>query len=369
MSVPLGGDPPISDQRGHPMVPLVQRVVVILRRATVGRAMTASSLLGSRRTPPVNGGEDGGVTMHAEQLHVDAQTVRRLVEAQFPQWRGLQVTEQRTTGTVNAIFRIGVHLAARFPLLGNDPAQVHGLLTVEAEAAHELASAATVPTPEPVAIGEPGAGYPLHWSVQTWVAGHDATVEDPAGSNAFAHDLAELIAALRAADTRGRRFVGVGRGGHLQDHDEWLETCFRRSEDLLDVPLLRRVWAELRLLPEVDEDAMCHRDITPPNVLVDLGRLVGVLDGGGFGPADPALDLVSAWHLLGRNQRSIVRRELGCGDMQWRRGMAWAFQQAMGLVWYYLDSNPMMSRWGMRTLDRIVDTWDWPSDDDSPPEV
>ena len=34
--------------------------------------------------------------------------------------------------------------------------------------------------------------------------------------------------------------------------------------------------------------------------------------------------------------------------------MAWAFQQAMGLVWYYLDSNPAMSQWGRRTLIRIL---------------
>ena len=57
------------------------------------------------------------------------------------------------------------------------------------------------------------------------MSGHDATVEDPAGSNAFAHDLAELIAGMRADDTRGRRFDGVVRGGHLPDHDEWLGTC------------------------------------------------------------------------------------------------------------------------------------------------
>ncbi|MGN9809948.1 phosphotransferase [Micromonospora sp. BQ11] len=94
--------------------------------------------------------------------------------------------------------------------------------------------------------------------------------------------------------------------GASPDHDEWLETCFRQSEDLLDVPLLRRIWAELRTLPEVDEDAMCHRDLIPPNVLVEDGRLVGVLDGGGFGPADPALDLVAAWHLL--DPRTIQRR-------------------------------------------------------------
>ena len=47
------------------------------------------------------------MTMHAGQLHVDARTVRRLLEVQFHEWRGLPVTELRTSGTVNAIFRIG----------------------------------------------------------------------------------------------------------------------------------------------------------------------------------------------------------------------------------------------------------------------
>jgi hypothetical protein len=34
--------------------------------------------------------------------------------------------------------------------------------------------------------------------------------------------------------------------------------------------------------------------------------------------------------------------------------MAWAFQQAMGLVWYYVESNPFMSRLGRRTIGRIL---------------
>ena len=297
------------------------------------------------------------MTMHAGQLDVDAQTVRRLVEVQFPEWRTLAVTELRTSGTVNAIFRIGDDLVARFPLVGQDPAQARREQAAEAEASRELAGAVTVPVPEPVAIGEPGAGYPLPWTVQTWLPGNDATVEDPSGSDAFAQDLAALIAGMRAVDVRGRRFDGAGRGGHLQDHDEWLETCFRRSEDLLEVPRLRQIWSALRTLPEVDEEVMSHRDLTPPNVLVADGRLVGVLDGGSFGPADPALDLVAAWHLLDETQRATFRRELGCGVVQWRRGMAWAFQQAMGLVWYYRVSNPTMSQWGKRTLDRIVESY------------
>lgn len=84
------------------------------------------------------------------------------------------------------------------------------------------------------------------------------------------------------------------------------------------------------------------------------GRLVGVLDVGDFGPADPALDLVAAWHLLDDVPRREFRRLLGCGDIEWARGIAWALEQAMGLVWYYRDSNPAMARTGRRTLGRIL---------------
>ncbi len=97
-----------------------------------------------------------------------------------------------------------------------------------------------------------------------------------------------------------------------------------------------------------------HCDLIPANLLVRGERLVGVLDGGGFAPADAALDLVAAWHLLERGPRQRLRGALGCGENEWCRGAAWAFQQAMGLVWYYRTSNPGMSAVGRRTLARIL---------------
>ncbi|KKD01880.1 aminoglycoside phosphotransferase, partial [Streptomyces sp. WM6386] len=87
-------------------------------------------------------------------------------------------------------------------------------------------------------------------------------------------------------------------------------------------------------------------------------RLTGVLDTGGFGPADPALDLVSAWHLLQPGPREVLRQTLHCDDLEWERGKAWAFEQAIGLVWYYVETNPTMSRMGRRTLDRILEPMD-----------
>ncbi len=296
-----------------------------------------------------------GVQMHTNQLVVPVEAVRTLVDDQFPQWRSLPIRSIASHGTVNAIFRIGERLTARFPLQAADVDSARRWLESEADAARELAGRTRFPTPEPVALGEPGAGYPLPWSVQTWLPGVAATDQDPGESVAFAHDLAEFIAGVRAIDTRGRTFSGKGRGGDLRSHDVWMQTCFEKSERLLDVPRLRRAWADLRSLPRsAAADVMSHGDLIPGNVLVSNGRLAGILDVGGLGPADPALDLVSAWHLLETRPRHVLREDLHCADLDWERGKAWAFIQAMGLVWYYVESNLAMSRMGQRTLERVM---------------
>nr|WP_280945052.1 phosphotransferase [Mesorhizobium loti] len=108
-------------------------------------------------------------------------------------------------------------------------------------------------------------------------------------------------------------------------------------------------------MPSPEPVVMSHRDLIPANLLVQSGRLVGVLDGGSFGPADPSLDLVVAWHLLDRERRATFRRHLQVEDLWWKRGAAWAFQQAMGLVWYYRRTNPAMSELGRSTISRILD--------------
>lgn len=297
--------------------------------------------------------------MHPDQVHVSDVLVRRLIDDQFPQWRGLPVRPVASHGTVNALFRIGDGIAARFPLR---PAGGHrrpvsrtrDWLISEAAAARELLGRTRFCTPEPLVIGEPGAGFPLPWAVQTWLPGTVATEADPCGSAAFAADLAEFVGGMRAMSTGARTFSGPGRGGDLHSHDAWMQTCLRRSEGLLDVERLRRFWDVLRELPRSSSYVMNHGDLTPGNVLVSSDRLVGVIDVGGFGPADPALDLVAGWHLLDSGPRQVFRHKVGSDELEWSRGMAWAFEQAMGLAWYYLDSNPVMSALGRRTLKRIL---------------
>jgi aminoglycoside phosphotransferase (APT) family kinase protein len=229
--------------------------------------------------------------MHPGELPITDDVVRDLVAAQFPRWRDLPVRRFASSGTVNAIFRLGDRLAARFPLQPDDAAEARRALESEAASAAELAAATRFPVPEPAGIGEPGPGYPMPWAVQTWLAGVTGDDDDPSGSVPFARDLAEFIAGVRAIGTRSRTFDGHGRGGDLKEHDAYLDDCFRQSEGLLDVPRLRGLWAEFRELPREAPDVMSHRDLTPGNVMVADGRLAGILDPGSFGPADPALDL------------------------------------------------------------------------------
>ncbi|MEJ8641104.1 hypothetical protein WKI68_05735 [Streptomyces sp. MS1.HAVA.3] len=50
----------------------------------------------------------------------------------------------------------------------------------------------------------------------------------------------------------------------------------------------------------------------------------------------------------------MFREELGCDDLEWERSKAWAFEQCMGAIWYYIDTNPAMYNMGRTTLARIV---------------
>ena len=260
--------------------------------------------------------------MHPGQLSVAPRTVATLIAEQFPQWRDLPVQSLPGAGTVNAVFRVGDHVVARFPLQPDEDLDaVRRDLQLEAAAAEELSGQSPFATPQPLGIGEPGASYPLPWSTFTWIPGGPATADNWSQSESFATDLSTFVLAVRSIDTRGRTHDGNGRGGDLFTHDAWIQRCLTRSAGLFDVATLRAIWAEMRDLPRGNTpDVMNHADLIPPNILAADGHLTGVLDVSGYGAADPALDLVSAWHLLDARRRRLLRDHLGCDEAEWQRG-------------------------------------------------
>ena len=87
--------------------------------------------------------------MHGGQLTVSTEAVRELVSLQFPQWDGSPVSAVASHGSVNAIFRIGSDLAARFPLQGAEVEPTRRWLESEAAAARRLLGRTRFRTPDP----------------------------------------------------------------------------------------------------------------------------------------------------------------------------------------------------------------------------
>jgi aminoglycoside phosphotransferase (APT) family kinase protein len=295
-----------------------------------------------------------GVAMHAGQLDVTTDVVSLLIGSQFPAWKGLAIRAVPSPGTVNALFRIGDGLVARFPLQPGKPDRIRKELEDEADAARRLRAISPYPTPEPIAIGAPGAGYPLPWAINSWLDGMNAYDADVAGSTPFAEDLARFVLALRAAPAEGRVFSGSWRGGVLMSQDEYVADGLERSRGMIDVDALAQLWADLRTTPRTEPDVWTHRDLMPGNLLVADGRLAGVIDVGTLTVSDPAMDLQPAWNLLNAEARSALRAAIGSDDDEWRRGMGWAFAQAIGCLWYYVETNPVMSRTAHHTLTALL---------------
>ncbi|MFS4092166.1 phosphotransferase [Streptomyces sp. AF1A] len=105
--------------------------------------------------------------MHADEVHLDAPLVQKLIARRFPEWAGLPVRRLASFGTENAMFRLGTDLVVRLPRRpGAVPDLVH-----EQRWLPRLGPLLPVAVPQPVGVGEPDAGYPWPWSVYRWLQG------------------------------------------------------------------------------------------------------------------------------------------------------------------------------------------------------
>jgi aminoglycoside phosphotransferase (APT) family kinase protein len=287
--------------------------------------------------------------MHDGEAHIDADLVRRLVGAQFPQLAGLPVTPFRSTGTVNAIYRLGDQLYARLPRV----ARYARDLETESRWLPGLAPVLPLRIPEPVAQGQPGDGYPWRWAIYGWIDGQpyaDQLVDD---ERQAARDLARFVTGLRLADT-----AGAPRAGRrpLRELDSATRAAIESAGDEVDRDAVIAAWELALEAPAWDgvRPAWIHADLLRPNLLVDGGRLRAVIDWGAAGAGDPATDLIAAWAVFGPAGRETYRAALGPGDGAWDRARGIALHQAVMLIPYYRETNPGMAAVGRRTVGQVL---------------
>ena len=104
-----------------------------------------------------------------------------------------------------------------------------------------------------------------------------------------------------------------------------------------------------------------HGDLHPGNLVVDRGRLTGIIDWGDLCAGDPATDLSVAWMVLGPTARADLRSDVvdglgrtgrrdGPGRRRaWARARGNALAHAVAVLAHSAD-DPAMEQMGRRTL-------------------
>ncbi|MFI0140227.1 aminoglycoside phosphotransferase family protein [Streptomyces luteogriseus] len=289
------------------------------------------------------------VRMHEDELAVDVPLVSRLIAEQFPRWAGLPLRRLESSGTENAMFRLGADKVVRLP---RHPRAVDAI-------AHELrwlprlAPALPAASPEPLGRGEPDDRFPWPWSVFGWLDGGNpvpGALEQPVP---LAEDLAAYVTALRGID------ASEGPSGHrgvpLAARDPFMREALTHLAGRVDTAAVTKAWEEaLRAPGHTGPPTWAHGDLMAGNLLVTGGRLSAVIDFGTVGVGDPAVDLIAAWCVLPAAARDVLRDAVGAGEAEWARARGWALSIAVIALPYYWDTNPLVAENSRHVIGEIL---------------
>ena len=288
------------------------------------------------------------VKMHAGEIDIDIALVKRLLTEQFPNLAERSIALVRSTGTVNAIYRLGDEFYIRLPRL---EAWAESIDT-EWTWLPKLAPHISLNIPKPLARGMPTDWYPCPWAIYYWIEGspyHDDLISD---ERQVAYDLANFILELRSVDR-----LGAPRGGRrpLIELDAATRSAIESSRGVIDTQAASEAWAHsLEAPPWNGKSVWIHADLLRSNLLVQDGQLCAVIDFGGVGTGDPAADVVPAWSVFNTVGREIFRGALDVDKDTWSRARGYALHQALMIIPYYPESNPEFVAMAKRTVNEVL---------------
>lgn len=288
------------------------------------------------------------MTMHDDEVAIDSRLVSRLLADQFPEAAGSPIREVKSTGTVNAVYRLGDHLAVRLPRVE----RWAGDLVRELRWLPGLSQRLTVPIPRPVFTGAPTDYYGLPWAVYEWLDGTpyaDDTIDD---EDDAARDLAGFVSELRRVDPSGAPAAGRKP---LRELNAGTRDTILASAHVIDSTAAMQAWdVALDSQQWAGTPVWIHTDLLRPNLLAHGGRLSAVIDWGGAGIGDPAADVIAAWSVFGISGRRTFRAELGVDDETWNRARGYALHQAAAIIPYYEVTNPAFVTMAVRTIREVL---------------
>ncbi|MEQ9143729.1 MAG: phosphotransferase [Parvibaculaceae bacterium] len=263
--------------------------------------MTARSD-GSGTSVPGRGGPDYPVAL-----------VAHLLKQQHPDFASLPIIPA-AQGFENAIYRLGQDYAVRLPR-SQRAAQ---FAANEQKWMPDLAPSLAVPVTVPLRTGQPSPEFEWPWSIVRWLPGTDADRAPPHAAEAapFAAFLTSLH--RRAPDAALPGYGDLTSPMIRLDFDEAI------AQGLQITDAHREIWALAREAPVETDPTWIHGDLHG-NILVQEGRISGILDWTHISRGDPASDLAGIWSLFEeQDARMAAISAYAAGQATLRRAKGWA---------------------------------------------
>jgi aminoglycoside phosphotransferase (APT) family kinase protein len=285
----------------------------------------------------------------AAEVEIDARQARQLLAAQHPDLADLSIVPI-ASGWDNHLLRLGDKLALRFPRR-KLAAQ---LMLNEQRWLPQLEKRLPLAIPAPVRIGVAQFHYPWAWSVTRWIEGDTADLAPPDSSQGEL--LAAFLEALHKpapADAPRNPYRGVPLSERADTFADRLARL-RDKTNILD-ERMHALWNDALAASNDTAPTWIHGDLHPRNVLIEKGRLTGVIDWGDLARGDRASDLAAIWMVLPQLE-SRKRAMMACrsvSDATWRRARGWALLFAVILLSSGLVDDARMVAIAERTINRL----------------
>lgn len=293
--------------------------------------------------------------MHDNEQEVNAVLVQSLLKKQCPQWADLELRPIFSSGTDNALFRLGNQYVVRMPRIEWSPGSVSNGINKEYLWVPQLAQHLKIPISEPVFMGMPNETYPWPWSITRWSDGHNPDFESENEYEKLAVDLAYFLNELHDIQLP-KAGPFSRRGVPLKELDSETKKALKALEHDMDTKPLAILWENLSNTPGWQKQSVwIHGDLLPGNVLIQNNRLSAVIDFADVGLGDPACDLIVAWSLLNAKSRAVFRKHLvNIDEPTWQRGKGWALSIALIILPYYKNTNSVLTSVARRIIEQLT---------------
>ena len=287
--------------------------------------------------------------MHDGELNINEKIVKQLINEQFPQYSGLPVCKVNSTGTVNAIYKLGEDYCIRLPRLDwAEESLKNEWITLPV-----ISKNVSLAVPQIIEKGSPHTDYPFIWGIYRWIEGDiydNLYADEEETAKALAQFIQELHSVKLSNDA-----LKAGRKP-LRELDEMTIDAIIKCKGDIDCDKTLKLWQKLQnTKPWNGDPVWIHADLLKPNLLLTGGKLSAIIDFGSAGVGDPAFDVVAAWTVLSSKTRMLFKNLLNTDDHVWNRAKAYALHQAALIIPYYRKSNPEFVKQAINTIKNVLE--------------